>query len=153
MAENDLPRDLYADLGLSPAATSAQVKAAFYRLAKEHHPDKKGPEFNGDASEFRKAREAYEKLSDATFKEQYDEKIFRKNSNEDTRPFNAFNPRPPHNAHGRTRSAPNPYARYHYTATEFTEEQPEFKNKDKFKYKSAAWESQHSRSYSSPQQK
>ena len=42
MAENSSPRNYYADLGLSPHATPAEIRAAWLRLAKEHHPDKKG---------------------------------------------------------------------------------------------------------------
>jgi preprotein translocase subunit Sec63 len=58
----------YADLGLTPSATHEEVKAAFYRLAKQHHPDKQGPDGGGDASEFRKVRKAYEKLCERAAK-------------------------------------------------------------------------------------
>jgi DnaJ-class molecular chaperone len=62
-------RDYYADLGLTQYATGSQIRSAFHTLAKQHHPDKSG---DVDASAFRVAREAYEKLSDATFKAEYD---------------------------------------------------------------------------------
>ncbi|KAF2675891.1 heat shock protein DnaJ, partial [Lentithecium fluviatile CBS 122367] len=65
-------RDYYADLGLNSNASPDEIKSAFHRLAKQHHPDRKGPEDNGDASEFRKVREAYEKLSDPDEKAAYD---------------------------------------------------------------------------------
>lgn len=61
-------RDYYADLKLTQHATTSQIKSAFHALAKEHHPDKSG---NEDSSEFRCAREAYEKLSDATYRAEY----------------------------------------------------------------------------------
>lgn len=48
-------RDCFADLGLSARATAAEVKAAYRRLAKEHHPDR-----GGDAAAFRRINEAYE---------------------------------------------------------------------------------------------
>jgi len=62
-------RDYYADLKLTQYATTAQIKSAFHTLAKQHHPDKSG---SNDASAFRRAREAYEVLSDATTKAAYD---------------------------------------------------------------------------------
>ena len=71
MAENT-GHDYYADLGLKSGATVAQIKSAFHQLAKIYHPDRKGPGHDGDASEFRKAREAYETLSDPARKAAYD---------------------------------------------------------------------------------
>jgi DnaJ-class molecular chaperone len=62
-------RDYYADLGLTQRATTSDIKTAFHTLAKQHHPDKSG---DSDTSAFRQAREAYEKLTDATFRTAYD---------------------------------------------------------------------------------
>lgn len=62
-------RDYYADLGLKPNASHASIKAAFHTLAKQHHPDKSGI---SDATAFRRAREAYEKLTDASYRSAYD---------------------------------------------------------------------------------
>jgi DnaJ-class molecular chaperone len=62
-------RDYYADLGLPAYATTSQIKAAFHVLAKQHHPDRSG---SSDTSTFRRIREAFEKLSDAAFKTEYD---------------------------------------------------------------------------------
>lgn len=73
MPENIPTRDYYADLGLSPHATQDEIKAAFRHLAKLHHPDKQGPEHDGDTSEFRKTREAYEILSDPGTRAAYDQ--------------------------------------------------------------------------------
>ena len=47
--------DYYADLGLQQQASSRDIKTAFHRLAKKHHPDKKAPGKSIDAQEFRKA--------------------------------------------------------------------------------------------------
>jgi curved DNA-binding protein CbpA len=65
-------RDYYNDLGLTQYATGIQIKAAYFDLAKKHHPDRSG---DGDASAFRVVREAYEKLSDIGFKTEYDRKF------------------------------------------------------------------------------
>lgn len=46
--------DYYSILGLSQAATPAQIRKAYYRLAKIHHPDKKAPGQHIDAVDFRK---------------------------------------------------------------------------------------------------
>jgi len=46
--------DYYADLGLSQEANFRDVKAAFFKLAKRHHPDKKAPGMTIDAQDFRK---------------------------------------------------------------------------------------------------
>ena len=46
-------------LGLSRGADVAQVKAAFRRLAKQHHPD-----FGGSAADFQRVQEAHELLLD-----------------------------------------------------------------------------------------
>jgi curved DNA-binding protein CbpA len=62
-------RDYYADLGLTQYATTAQIKTAFHALAKQHHPDKSGSD---DSSQFRRAHEAYEVLSDDTTRAEYD---------------------------------------------------------------------------------
>jgi len=62
-------RDYYADLGLTLYASMSQIKAAFHALAKRHHPDKSG---DPDTTAFRCIREAFEKLSDAEFKTEYD---------------------------------------------------------------------------------
>lgn len=46
--------DYYEDLGLSQQASFRDVKLAYVKLAKKHHPDKKAPGKSIDAREFRK---------------------------------------------------------------------------------------------------
>jgi curved DNA-binding protein CbpA len=44
----------YAALGVSPDATSFEIRKAFHKLALEYHPDKMAPGETVDAVEFRK---------------------------------------------------------------------------------------------------
>ncbi|KAJ4348558.1 uncharacterized protein N0V89_009935 [Didymosphaeria variabile] len=127
MSNTSPTRDFYADLGLTRDATAKEIKAAFHRLAKVHHPDKQG-----SASEFRKVHEAYEALRDTSSEDQYDEKMRkqRETAYNATRPSNAFNPRPrapnPANVPRQTSAytRPNENARYNDVGSEFEEEQP-----------------------------
>jgi curved DNA-binding protein CbpA len=68
--------DAYFDLGLTPAASRGEVKAAYHRLALLHHPDKKVSE-GTDAADFRRANEAYELLKDEQAKAHYDKSYTR----------------------------------------------------------------------------
>lgn len=63
--------DHYAALGLSSAATLADIKKAFRQQASLHHPDR-----NSDASapaRFRAVQEAYDVLSDLNKRQAYDD--------------------------------------------------------------------------------
>ncbi len=54
LPEPPLP-DCYADLELSQDASSREIKLAYFRLAKQYHPDKKAPgKKEVDADQFRK---------------------------------------------------------------------------------------------------
>ena len=57
----------YAALGVRREATRDELKSAFIRAAREHHPDK-----GGDARTFAKVRKAYEVLSDPAKRRTYD---------------------------------------------------------------------------------
>jgi curved DNA-binding protein CbpA len=70
--EPKLP-DTYADLKVSPDASSAEIKSAFHRLALLHHPDKQAPSETVDAADFRRIREAHDLLRDPDQKERYDQ--------------------------------------------------------------------------------
>lgn len=61
----------YAVLGLSRDATMRQVKAAYRKLAKLHHPDA-NPGDAEAAARFRAITEAYETLSDPKRRAAYD---------------------------------------------------------------------------------
>ncbi|KAF2026712.1 hypothetical protein EK21DRAFT_73552 [Setomelanomma holmii] len=64
-----MERDYYNDLGIEAFTSSAEVKSAFHAAAKKHHPDKSG---DTDSTAFRHAREAYVKLSNSTYRADYD---------------------------------------------------------------------------------
>src|SRR6516165_3601349 len=63
------PDDLYELLGVSPAATTAELRRAYRRLALELHPDRAGP---ASAPRFARIAEAYRMLSDPTARTAYD---------------------------------------------------------------------------------
>jgi len=60
----------YETLNVSKDATPDEIKKSYRKLVKEHHPDKTG----GDDSKFKQISEAYETLSDAVKRDQYDNK-------------------------------------------------------------------------------
>ena len=68
--------NLYATLGVANGANEKEVKDAYHRLCKEHHPDKSEA---SDAQErFQDISKAYQTLSDPIKKRTYDARRFRK---------------------------------------------------------------------------
>lgn len=64
-------KDYYELLGLAKGASDAEIKSAFRKLAVKYHPDKN--QGNKEAEErFKEINEAYQVLSDADKKAQYD---------------------------------------------------------------------------------
>ncbi len=53
--------DPYRTLGIDKSASAGDVRDAYRRLAKEHHPDHSG----GDCCRFRQVQEAYEEICDS----------------------------------------------------------------------------------------
>lgn len=64
--------DPYRILGVSMAATEKEIKQAFYKLAKEHHPDMSHDHSKKQADKFKQIAWAYEILSDPVKRTQYD---------------------------------------------------------------------------------
>jgi hypothetical protein len=66
----------YDTLGISPSATTDDLKVAFRRLAKLYHPDKnmgrKQAERDRTAAKYTEVREAYDVLSDPVKRARYD---------------------------------------------------------------------------------
>jgi DnaJ-class molecular chaperone len=63
--------DLYAVLGVSKSASDKEIRQAYRRLAREHHPDL-NPNDKAAEMRFREISEAYEVLSDKQKRAQYD---------------------------------------------------------------------------------
>jgi molecular chaperone DnaJ len=66
-----MPRDYYDVLGVGRGADEAEIKKAFRRLARELHPDTNTEDPQAE-EKFKEAAEAYEVLSDASRRRQYD---------------------------------------------------------------------------------
>ena len=60
--------DYYELLGVQKTASQDEIKKAFHKLAHKHHPDK-----GGDEKKFKEINEAYQVLSDAKKRQQYDQ--------------------------------------------------------------------------------
>ena len=71
-ARDYVEKDYYASLGVPKTATAAEIKKAYRKLARQHHPDAN----KGDAAseeKFKEISEAYDVLSDETKRKEYDE--------------------------------------------------------------------------------
>ena len=67
-----LEKDYYATLGVAKDATAAEIKKAYRRLAREHHPDAKPDDSRAEAR-FKEIGEAYAVVGDAATRKEYDE--------------------------------------------------------------------------------
>ncbi|HLO09714.1 MAG TPA: DnaJ domain-containing protein, partial [Desulfobacteria bacterium] len=67
----DPKKDYYRILGVPEGASAEEIRKAFRRLAKKHHPDV-NPGDKAAESRFKEANEAHEVLSDKKKREEYD---------------------------------------------------------------------------------
>lgn len=65
-------RDYYFVLEVQPEASIEEIKRAYRRLVRQYHPDAGGGSDPESESRFREIQEAYETLSDAESKKEYD---------------------------------------------------------------------------------
>jgi DnaJ-class molecular chaperone len=65
-------RDYYKVLGVERGATAAEIKSAYRKLARKHHPDV-NPNNKDAEKRFKEINEAYQVLSDAAKRKKYDE--------------------------------------------------------------------------------
>ncbi len=65
-------KDYYATLGVTKSSTEKEIKQAFRKLARKHHPDV-NPGDKAAESRFKEINEAYEVLGDAPKRKKYDE--------------------------------------------------------------------------------
>ena len=65
-------KDYYAVLGVPRTASQAEIKKAFRKLARQHHPDRKPGDIAAERR-FKEVNEANEVLGDPTKRKQYDE--------------------------------------------------------------------------------
>ncbi len=61
-------KNFYDVLGVSRDASDKDIKTAFRKLAQKYHPDA-----GGDEAKFKEISEAYETLSDAKKRKEYDQ--------------------------------------------------------------------------------
>src|SRR5216683_7120850 len=71
MANRAMPRDPYEVLGVARSASEDEIKRAYRKLARQHHPDR-NPGDKQAETRFKEVQDAYDVLSDKEKRQQYD---------------------------------------------------------------------------------
>ena len=71
-AKDDLEKDYYADLGVPSTATADEIKKAYRKLARTHHPDANPGDPKAE-ERFKEISAAYDVLADDKRPAEYDE--------------------------------------------------------------------------------
>src|SRR5947208_15771562 len=71
MADRAMPRDPYEVLGVARSASEDEIKRAYRKLARQHHPDR-NPGDKQAETRFKEVQDAYDVLSDKEKRQQYD---------------------------------------------------------------------------------
>src|SRR2546429_7054913 len=66
-----MPRDYYEVLGVKREASDDEIKKAYRKLARQHHPDR-NPGDKQAETRFKEVQDAYDVLSDKNKRAQYD---------------------------------------------------------------------------------
>lgn len=102
----------YEVLDVDPSASSSDIRKAYLKLAKLHHPDKNKGNKEASSEIFKNVGEAYKILSDSNLRAKYDSKLQRKSTMAMSAPSaNQYHPQhqpQPHHHHHRPHP---PYAR------------------------------------------
>lgn len=68
-----MAKDYYKILGVSKTASQDEIKRAYRKLALQYHPDRGGKDSKEAEQKFKEVNEAYQVLSDANKRAQYDQ--------------------------------------------------------------------------------
>src|SRR3982751_4444275 len=105
-------KDYYQTLGVAKTASEKQIKQAYRKLARKHHPDVNPGDKTAEAK-FKEINEAYEVLGDPDKRRKYDEL----GANWDQQAS-----APPRGRGGRTRTSPDgSYQEFHFGGTGFSD--------------------------------
>ena len=66
-------KDYYSTLGVSKTASEKEIKQAYRKLARKHHPDVNQGDKTGSDAKIKELNEAYEVLGDSAKRKKYDE--------------------------------------------------------------------------------